>query len=198
MAAGQTLWALATSLGVVALLVASEPVFLAVKYAGAAYLVLLGLQALRAALFPAPAKPAGAVAGRARRMTPAAAWRQGLVSNLGNPKMAVFFASLLPQFLPMEGANVLDVLALGLVFCATTFIWLAAYALLVAKAGEVLLRPRVKRVIEGVTGAVLIALDFGWRSNGDRLSFWLRCGGDRSWRRQLCYDTCGCEFRRIL
>ena len=157
-AAGQTLWALATSLGVVALLIASEPVFLAVKYAGAAYLVLLGLQALRAALFPARAAPVGADAGRPRRMTPAAAWRQGLVSNLGNPKMAMFFASLLPQFLPTEGANFLNVLALGLVFCAMTFVWLAAYALLVAKAGEVLLRPRVKRVIEGVTGAVLIAL----------------------------------------
>ncbi|MFI4997801.1 MAG: LysE family transporter [Hyphomicrobiales bacterium] len=49
-------------------------------------------------------------------------------------------------------------MVLGLVFCAMTFIWLTAYALLVAKAGEVLLRPRLKRAIESITGAVLIAL----------------------------------------
>ncbi len=58
-ASGQTIWALATSIGIVALLIASEPLFLAVKYAGAAYLVFLGVQALRAAIRPMAATHGG-------------------------------------------------------------------------------------------------------------------------------------------
>lgn len=154
---GQAVWAFATSLGIVALLVASEPLFLAVKYAGAAYLVWLGLHALRAAW--RPGESGDAVAARpARRLGRGAAFRQGLVSDLGNPKMAVFFASLLPQFVPAGQPAFTAFLALGLVFSLMTFAWLAAYAVAVAKAGDVLRRPRIRRAIEGVTGALLVAL----------------------------------------
>jgi threonine/homoserine/homoserine lactone efflux protein len=157
---GQAIWAVATSIGIVALLVASEPLFLAVKYAGAAYLVYLGAQALWAAWRPESGGatiPMGAVERKAK-LRPLSALRQGIISDLGNPKMAVFFASLLPQFAPPGDATVAALLALGLVFCAMTFLWLAAYASIVAKAGDVLRRHRVRRAIEGVTGAVLIAL----------------------------------------
>ena len=155
---GQAIWAIATSIGIVALLVASEPLFLAVKYAGAAYLIFLGAQALWAALRPqGDATTAPTIVAR-RRLRPLAALRQGIISDLGNPKMAVFFASLLPQFAPPGDATVAGLLALGLVFCAMTFAWLAAYAGVVAKAGDVLRRRHIRRAIEGVTGAVLIAL----------------------------------------
>ena len=90
--------------------------------------------------------------GSARR-----AFRQGLLSNLGNPKMAVFFMSLLPQFATRFSAG----LVLGLVFCSMTFVWLTGYAFAVAKAGGVLRRPRVRRALDRVTGAVLVA--FGLR-----------------------------------
>jgi threonine/homoserine/homoserine lactone efflux protein len=158
-AAGQTIWAIATSLGVVAILVASEPLFLAVKYAGAAYLVYLGLQALREAFAPSrPARPAGEEIEHAARLGPWVAFRQGLVSDLGNPKMAVFFASLLPQFVPAGQASFSALLLLGVVFAAMTFAWLSLYAIAVAKAGDVLRRPFIRRWIEGVTGALLIGL----------------------------------------
>ena len=92
---GQAVWTLATSVGLAAVIAASEPVFRAVKLAGAAYLVLLGIQSLREAMRrrtrPTPDGVAPSV-GASR------AFRQGLLSNLGNPKMAVFFTSLLPQF----------------------------------------------------------------------------------------------------
>jgi threonine/homoserine/homoserine lactone efflux protein len=149
---GQACWTLAASAGLAALLRASEPAFLALRLAGAAYLVFLGLQAL-----------IGAVRGRGERLTggvapprlaSAKAFRQGLVSNLGNPKMAVFFVSLLPQF----GHSFLALVALGLVFCTLTFAWLTAYAAVVARAGDFLRRPRIRRALEGVTGAVLVAL----------------------------------------
>jgi len=157
--AGQAVWALAASLGMVALLVASGPLFLAIKYTGAAYLMLLGVQALRAALLPPRDDDGkGAMPLRAKPLTPAAAFRQGMISDLGNPKIALFFASLLPQFVPAGEASFWAFMQLGLVFSAMTFAWLAAYAVVIAKAGDVLLRRNVRRGIEAVTGTVLIAL----------------------------------------
>ena len=93
-----------------------------------------------------------------RRLTGANAYRQGLISDLGNPKMAVFFASLLPQFVPPGGESFLALLGLGAVFAVMTFAWLALYATVVAKAGDFLRRPSIRRAIEGVTGIVLIGL----------------------------------------
>lgn len=157
-AVGQAIWALATSAGIVALLVASEPLFLAVKWAGAAYLVYLGIQALREAFWPSTVQVGPKQRGPARRLRPLAAFRQGLISDLGNPKMAVFFASLLPQFVPASGATFSALLFLGIVFSVLTFVWLAFYATLIAKAGDFLRRPKVRRAIEGVTGMLLIGL----------------------------------------
>lgn len=157
-ACGQAIWALATSAGVVTLLIASEPVFLAVKYAGAAYLVFLGVQALREAFQPTVNERGGSWPPVRTRLSAFSAFRQGIISDLGNPKMAVFFASLLPQFVPVDGATFSAFLFLGIVFSALTFVWLACYAALIAKAGDFLRRPRVRRAIEGVTGTLLIAL----------------------------------------
>jgi len=156
-ATGLSVWALATSLGLVALLVASEPVFRTIQYAGAAYLVYLGVMALREAF------RRGAIAQTAtelpppRQLAPSVAYRQGLISNLGNPKIAIFFASLLPQF-AAGGSSFSALFLLGLVFAAMTLLWLCAYALVVAKAGDVLRRSQVRRVIEALTGGLLLAL----------------------------------------
>ena len=146
---GQLCWTVAASAGVTALLVASEPAFIALKFAGAAYLVYLGVSAL-----------AGAVRGRrtpseAPRIVSAGAYRQGLVSDLSNPKMAAFFTSLLPQF---GGASFSLMLGFGLLFCVLTWLWLALYATAVARLGHVLNRTGIRRAIEAVTGAVLVAL----------------------------------------
>jgi len=145
-ASGQAVWALCTAAGLAALLRASQPAFVALRMAGAAYLVYLGLRALVDA-----ARGASHDARRGR----GSAYRQGLLSNLGNPKMAVFFVSLLPQFASPSFASLL---ALGLVFCALTFAWLSAYAFVVARVGDVLRRSRVRRILDAVTGAVLVAL----------------------------------------
>jgi threonine/homoserine/homoserine lactone efflux protein len=153
---GQAVWALATSVGVAALLVASEPAFLALKFVGAAYLIYLGLQALHGA-FRHRGVDASAEVTRGQ-LAPTAAYRQGVVSNLGNPKMAAFFPSLLPQFAPGGEASFWGLLALGLLFCALTLVWLTGYAFAVAKAGDLFRRPHIRRTIEGVTGAVLIGL----------------------------------------
>jgi threonine/homoserine/homoserine lactone efflux protein len=153
---GQCAWAVATSAGLAALLVASEPAFVALRLFGAAYLILLGAQALRAAVGRRPGRMIGAAAPRGTAR-PVVGFRQGLVSNLGNPKMAVFFPSLLPQF----AHSFVALLALGLMFAAMTLVWLSLYAVAVARAGDLLRRPRIRRVIDAVVGAVLVA--FGVR-----------------------------------
>jgi threonine/homoserine/homoserine lactone efflux protein len=141
---GQLVWALA------ALLQASEPAFLALRLAGAAYLLYLGAAALRSAF---TREPEPLLEAPRRRTAPLL---QGLLSNLGNPKMAVFFTSLLPQFAPHGSFATL--FALGCVFCTMTLLWLSAYALVVSKAGSLLRRSRVRRALEAVTGTVLVAL----------------------------------------
>jgi threonine/homoserine/homoserine lactone efflux protein len=151
-AAGQAVWTIAASAGVVALLTASEPVFRALKLVGAAYLVYLGGQSLWAA----SRRRADEHAVRpAVPLSPGRALRQGVLSNLGNPKMAVFFASLLPQF----GSSFPALLALGFLFCALTFAWLTLYAVAVARLGR-LLTGAVRRALDALTGFVLVALGF--------------------------------------
>ena len=157
-ASGQAVWALASAVGVVAFLVTSEPVFAAVKLAGACYIVFLGAQSVYAAVRSTHLDTAMTGDAKLRGHSAAMALRQGVVSNLGNPKMAVFFASLLPQFAPQDGSAFAGLILLGLIFCTMTFAWLTGYALLVASAGKFLRRPKVRRTVEGVTGTVLIAL----------------------------------------
>jgi threonine/homoserine/homoserine lactone efflux protein len=154
---GLAVWTLTASAGIAALLVASEPAFMAVKLAGAAYLVFLGAQSLWHAMRGGGA--AHAPHGRApRSLTPRTALRQGIVNDLGNPKIAVFFTTLLPQFAPSHGPAFATLLAFGLVFCAMTFVWLTLYSVVVARAGDALRRPRIRRALDAIMGAALVAI----------------------------------------
>jgi threonine/homoserine/homoserine lactone efflux protein len=141
---GQAIWALATSAGLATLIVASEPAFVALKLAGGAYLVYLGAEALVAAVRGRPAE-------MERASAPGRAYRQGMVSNLGNPKMAIFFTSLLPQF----ATSFAGMLALGTVFCAMTLAWLSAYAWALERLSRM---HRLRRAIDALTGTALVAL----------------------------------------
>jgi threonine/homoserine/homoserine lactone efflux protein len=156
---GLATWTIASSAGLAALLVASQPLFLAIRLVGAAYLVFLGLQALRAAIFlPARSGPPSPLAGEGRGGGLGTPYRQGLFSNLSNPKIVVFFLSLFPQFVDRSQAPFARLLLLGLIFCAITFTWLTLYAVVVARLGDLLRRDRVRRALEATTGLVLIGL----------------------------------------
>jgi threonine/homoserine/homoserine lactone efflux protein len=162
-AIGQAVWTIATSFGIAELIQASEPAFLALRVAGAAYLVALGIQSLWKALWTTRHPPSAVGSGADQgggRLSPGRGLRQGVVSNLANPKMAAFFLSLLPQFAaPGHGPG--GVLGLGLVFCLLTFAWLGLYSAVVDRARVVLGRTRVRRALEGVSGVVLVG--FGAR-----------------------------------
>jgi RhtB (resistance to homoserine/threonine) family protein len=160
-AAGLLVWTLASALGVAAVVHASAAAFTTLKLVGAAYLVWLGIQALRGAGHGAGAAPEGG-----RRVSPRRGFRQGLISNLANPKIAVFFTSLVPQFVGSGRHVLLPSLLLGGLFVAMTVTWLSGYSLVAAKAGDLLTRPRVKSALDRFTGCVLIA--FGLRLATER------------------------------
>lgn len=153
-ATGQLCWTVAAAAGVTAVLLASEPLFVALKLAGGAYLCWLGIQALRSAI-------SGRVPEHGEHgqpLDPRRAYRQGLTSNLANPKMAAFFTGLLPGFAGGAHPSFAAMLGLGAIFCVLTFVWLAAYSAAVDRAAGFLSRTRVMRWIEGLTGAVLLWL----------------------------------------
>jgi RhtB (resistance to homoserine/threonine) family protein len=156
--AGLAVWTLAAALGVASLVRASEVAFTTLKLVGALYLIWLGLQALRAAGrgYDGDFDPTG-TSGR-KALGPRGGFRQGFLSDLANPKIGVFFTSLLPQFVDPGRPVLLPFLALGAVFVLMTVVWLSAYCLVAARAAETLLRPRVRAVLDRITGVVLIAI----------------------------------------
>jgi len=158
--AGLFLWGAAAAVGVSALLTASELAYDVLRYAGAAYLVWFGLRLLiRSVRGAAEAQPAGTTGSSAWR-----AARQGLATNLLNPKVGVFYVALLPQFLPSGS----DPLAVGLLLAGVhgliSVVWFAVLIALASALGRSLRRPATVRAIDAVTGTTLIGF-------GARLAF---------------------------
>ena len=154
-AAGQQGWTLVAAVGLTALLIASEPVFLAIRLFGAAYLIWLGASSLLAA-WRGQEHDAHLV-GRGSRSA-ARSFRQGAISNLSNPKMAILFTSLMPPFLPAGMSPFAGFLLLGAIFSTMTVVWLSGYALVVERAGDRLRRGPLRRALDAVTGVILVAL----------------------------------------
>jgi threonine/homoserine/homoserine lactone efflux protein len=147
-ASGLLVWAAASAVGVAALLAASAGAYDALRLAGAAYLIALGLRSILRAGTPPPA-PGGRGGG---------AYATGLVSNVANPKIVVFYSTVLPGFVP-EGEPVLGwSLVLAAIHAVCSLVWLSAYAWALHRARGMLERPRVRRALDRTTGAVLVAL----------------------------------------
>ncbi|TDC41454.1 LysE family translocator [Micromonospora sp. KC213] len=152
---GLLVWGVFTVVGLAAILAASAEAYFVVKILGAAYLVFLGVQALWQSRRPAP-RTAGSTA------TPSArAYLTGLTTNLLNPKIAVFYTGLLPTLAPPELPTPTGLGLLVLLHAALTLTWLGFYAYLVSRARSVFERPRVRRLLDRVTGVVLVG--FGVR-----------------------------------
>jgi threonine/homoserine/homoserine lactone efflux protein len=158
--AGLLVHGAALAAGLSALLVASATAYTAVKLAGAAYLVYLGVQALRASRHPPTGASSAAVAA------PRRAFLQGLVSTVLNPKPALFFLTFLPQFVNRDAPVLPQTLTLVAIHVLVGLVWLSAYARLVHRAHGLLTAPRVRAWLERTTGVVLIA--FGLRVGVER------------------------------
>jgi threonine/homoserine/homoserine lactone efflux protein len=152
---GLVVWTGAVALGLAALLLASARAYDVVKLLGAAYLVYLGLSTLRHGR-SAPA--ADGSSARRPPITRAAAFAQGLLSTILNPKPGLFFVTYLPQFINPHGNVAIQVVALGGFHCLLGVIWLTVYVNLVSRVQVVLSRERVRRWLERLTGMVLLSL----------------------------------------
>ena len=150
-ASGVFLWAVAAAAGVAALVATVPVVLTTIRYAGAAYLAYLGFKALRAAIRSPAAGPA------AQPGSTGGAFRDGLLCNALNPKAAVFFLALLPQFLPARPGAVYT-MALSLLAVGVTLVWFCAVANLVAVFRRVFARSRVRRTLDGLSGVALLGL----------------------------------------
>jgi len=172
---GLVIWALAAALGLSALLRVSHVGYDILRFCGAAYLIWLGLTSLAhfrrkntaepvaqaggsAPAVPGPTVPGRTGPGAAR---PRRAYLNGMLSNLLNPKISVFFMAFLPAFVPAGASAVEFSLVLGIWFIAETGLWLAVVAWLADRGVRWLRRPAVQRWMERVTGIVLIG--FGLR-----------------------------------
>jgi threonine/homoserine/homoserine lactone efflux protein len=152
-ATGNLVWGTTSALGVAALLAASATAFATLKLAGAAYLAVLGVQALLAAWRGDPLS--GGEAGD-DRLSPALAFRRGLVSDLLNVKAGLFWTALVPQFVSADSGMLLPV-AMVTAMGALVFAWLTGYAHLAARMSGALRRRRNARAVNGGVGAVLLA-----------------------------------------
>jgi RhtB (resistance to homoserine/threonine) family protein len=155
--AGLSVWTLAAAVGLASVIRASEVAFTVLKVVGALYLMWLGFQALRAARHAPDDDGARLAAARPVIGARGGFW-QGFLSDLANPKIGIFFTSLLPQFVDPGRPVLLPFLALGAVFVLMTVLWLGAYCMIAARAAETLQRPRVRSALDRVTGVVLIAI----------------------------------------
>jgi RhtB (resistance to homoserine/threonine) family protein len=153
-ASGVFVWAVVAAFGVASLLAASAVAFTVVKLVGAVYLAFLGVKALIAARRggKAPVVEGGTPAIRAR-----VAFRQGLLTNLLNPKCAVFFVALMPQFL--AGSPRLDqTMLLSALAVLVTAVWFTVLANVVGALRRFFASRRVRRVMDSITGTVMIGL----------------------------------------
>ncbi|HJS93607.1 MAG TPA: LysE family translocator [Solirubrobacteraceae bacterium] len=144
---GVLAWACFAAVGIAAVVAASAAVFDAVKLAGAAVLLVMGLRSLLGGHdADVPAAP-----GRS-------AFRDGLLTSLANPKLAAFFVALFPQFIPHGAAVLPSALGMAVVIVAVDLVWYSMLALLVARARKAFTDGGWGRRIERLTGAVLIGL----------------------------------------
>jgi threonine/homoserine/homoserine lactone efflux protein len=145
---GILMWALASVLGISALVAASETAFWVLKVVGAIVLVVLGVQAiLGRGARTADRGPAGR-----------GAYGNGLVTSFANPKLAVFFIALFPQFVREGQPVLLTTLAMALLLIAVDLVYFTLLALVVARARHAVMGSTLARRIERLTGAVMIAL----------------------------------------
>lgn len=142
---GTLTWATGSALGLSALVAASPVAYDLLRYGGAAYLIYLGFRALRAR--PSPA----ALKSLSRK-----AFRNGLVTNLLNPKIGVFYATLLPQFLGPDDPVLATSLLLAGIHATMGLAWLTLLAVAADRAAAVLRRDVWRRRTERATGAALL------------------------------------------
>ena len=150
---GALVWGAAAAVGASAILVASELAFTVLKLAGAGYLAYLGVSLLIQSF-----RPSAAAQPTPTRSTLGVSYGRGVLTNLLNPKVGVFYIALIPQFIPEGAVPLLMGLALALVHVVESMLWFTGIILAAHAARRLLADRRVTRWVDRVTGGVLIAV----------------------------------------
>ena len=163
--AGLLLWGLAAALGISAVLAASHTAYTVLRVIGAAWLVWLGFSIFFRR--PHRTSPEGGTLPVVDGRDPAWFWR-GLLSNVTNPKVGVFFITFLPQFVPVGVAVAPWIALLVLIHVALSVVWLGLLIVATRSVGRLLQRPAVSRGLDRITGAVLIGAGLRLAAEGRR------------------------------
>jgi threonine/homoserine/homoserine lactone efflux protein len=155
--AADLIWATASVVGLIALLVSSQVALDAVRVAGAAYLFYLGVRLLRTREFNVRVD---AEAGRPNNVTPGRAFGEGFLCDLSNPKTVLVYASVIPQFLNASSSGS-DAFILGVVFAALGFAASVVYALVFGAARTLLSNGRTMRNVLRGSGGILVLFGVG-------------------------------------
>ncbi|MFC9756464.1 LysE family translocator [Streptomyces sp. NPDC056921] len=158
---GTLLWGALTSLGVTALFTASHLAYVTLRWVGAAYLVWMGLRMLRDTFRGLPAGGTDESELLAGTDSFAGGWRQGILTNLLNPKMGAFYVAVLPQFMPAGTSHFTMGLLLTSVHILMGLVWSAVLVGFARVLNGWLRRPQARRVLDRITGTVIAA--FGVR-----------------------------------
>ena len=153
---GLYLHALLSALGISVILMHSATAFTALKIAGACYLVWLGVQSLRGAARRADLRPADAAARV--DVAPARCLREGFLTNVLNPKVAVFYLAFLPQFIAPTDPVLQKSLLLTAIHFAQGILWLGIIAFVVDRSRRYFLRPVIRRWMDAACGTLLVGL----------------------------------------
>ncbi|MGR5980121.1 LysE family translocator [Bacillus cereus] len=145
---------LAAVIGLSALIVKSALLFSIFKYVGALYLIYIGIKALLAVRNKEGVDTNDISLNNENKHT--SCFRQGFLTNLLNPKIAVFFLTFLPQFLNPNHNTFIQLLVMGLTYLVLTAFWFAFYIFLIDKISAFMKKPKTQRYIQGLTGIVLI------------------------------------------
>ncbi|MEV0402240.1 LysE family translocator [Actinoallomurus sp. NPDC050550] len=191
---GISIHATAAVLGLSAILAASATAYTVVKLAGAAYLAYLGIRMLISALMSVdgeedadagsgtPSIPvatavtrgdgegptAPAVDTRVASHTSAAVFRQGLITNLLNPKIALLFLTLLPQFVAHDEPRLRTTVVLAAIFLCVAVVWWRTFSLAIGPISRVLHGGRARRLLDGLAGSALLAISAVVALDGNR------------------------------
>jgi homoserine/homoserine lactone efflux protein len=148
--AGNAVYFTVSALGLGALIMTSAVLFGAIKWAGAAYLIYLGVKLVRESRYATCQVPSEMVVSRHRL------FRQGLLTQLANPKAIVYFTALLPQFIDPESGLALQLVVLGATSVLIEFPILVGYGVLAHHGGHLLRHGRAARWIDRLAGTLLI------------------------------------------
>jgi threonine/homoserine/homoserine lactone efflux protein len=152
---GVLVWAVGAAVGASALLTASQTAYRSLQLVGAAYIVILGLKMLMNSFARPGGEDVEAVSVKAQSSL-RSSYRAGVLTNLLNPKIGVFYIALLPQFIPKGSSAVWVGVLLAIVHNVEGLIWFSLIIGIAGRARKMLATPRLQRLVNRVTGSVLI------------------------------------------